>query len=661
MPTVDIKMQDGSTKQLSYPEGWTKDQVRNAIKKHYDKIVSKPSESESNEPLKPKEETGFGGIGEDISKSLMSAYPALEEMIKSIPGGLKKAGRYAASESPLETFGNLGAGGVEGASQLLSAPQIFARYLSNKFPNVKMLEGAKKPSFYEALLDFEKKHGLSSKNEDEAAIRNIGNLIFGGKGLTKIGSMPGRVAAISAQQAGAGGDPLHAALMSLLGEKAAKTGAGAINRAAEMNEPVNQPIDIFGNINPTANIQNMPTSPGYMETISNIPKAASNLASMIPSAIKQAPESLGSGAASVLEKVADYGSKIPMGAEVLQPTMGALASYIKHLSVSPETMAQRKLFGDISSQDLPQIKERMDAAKRLGISFLTPGEALLSPFQTAKEANVGRTTGGAKLLYSKGKERAGTEEKAIDSLLDTVYDEKSLSPQKQAAYESVMDQTVPSEFMDKWKQEPIVDWAIKQMESKPTYKSELKNVPKDSFKYWDIVKRVIADLEKGEAKGMQGFSSNAATKVRNRMVDEMDELQPNYEQARNIAEREFTRKDLESVFDKKSMTLNNFWSFLKSDKAFDKMMRKLAPFPEAQQKLKDMRLLSNQLIPFDDSIRTAYKLEKTGMTKDRNKLDALKRDLDERFGTEHDVAAVNLMTNPDWLQMLQQYLRENRK
>jgi phosphoenolpyruvate synthase/pyruvate phosphate dikinase len=224
-----------------------------------------------------------------------------------------------------------------------------------------------------------------------------------------------------------------------------------------------------------------------------------------------------------------------------------------------------------------------------------------------------------------------------------------------------MSSTVPPEFIEKWKQNPIVEWAIKQIENKPTYKSELQNVPNNTFEYWNAIKRIIGDTEGEELKGMKGFSSNAATKVRNRMVDEMDLINPDYENARNIAEREFTRKDLENVFDKKDMTLNNFWSLLKSDKAFNKVMRKLEPFPEAKQKLKDIRLLSNDIIPFDESIRTSYKLERTGMSKDRNKLDALKRDLDERFGGEHDVAAVNLMTNPDWVNILTEYLKKQGK
>lgn len=574
------------------------------------------------------DQQGLSGIGSDVASSLATAPDALLNMVSSIPGGAKNVYNYAKSNNPLETLGNAGAGIVESGAQLLSAPQVMARYLSKKFPKVGEFlargnapdsQGINDPTIYESLMNFEKEHGLAARSPEEESVRSLGGLVGGGKVLSKIASPAARVGTLAAQQTGAGGDPLHAAILGMLGEGAAKIPYG------------------------------------------KAPAAAMNTVKAIPDAVKAIPEMAGKTAASVLETTADYGSKIPMGAEVLQPTMGALASYLKHISVPPEEMAQRKLFGDLTSEDLPKIKDRMAAAQRLGLSFLTPGEALLSPFQTAKEANIGRTNAGAKLLYEKGKQRVGTEGTAINNLLDTIYNPDELGQQKTDAYQQTMGQKLPDTFIEKWKQNPIVDWAVNQMQTKPTYKSALQGIDPTSFEYWNIVKRVIGDLEKGEAKGMQGFSSNAATKVRNNMVNDMDAIQPQYENARNIAEREFTRKDLENVFDKKTMTLNNFWSFLKSDKAFNKVMQKLEPFPDAKQKLTDIRSLSNEIIPFDESIRSSYKLEKTGMNKDRNKLDALKRDLDNRFGQEHDVAAVNLMTDPQWISKLSEYLKAKGK
>lgn len=628
--------------------------------------------------VQEKPSTGFSGIGNDISSSLHSALPALGEMLSSIPGGIKNVAKYATSNNPVETFANLGAGGTESVAGLLSSPQILMRYLAEKFPNAgkRMQQGdvatggqtINDPTIYEGLKKFENKNGLAPQTEEENSVRNLGGLLFGGKALSKLPSRIARTGAITGEATGRGGDPLHAALLSILGEQSANLFSKGINKAAgrESSSPNNNggnpPPPGTSAPNFTANIGNMPNnSNGYMTAISNIPQAAVNIAKAIPKAVKTIPEVAGQAVASGLESAADYGSKIPMAGSILQPTVGALASYLKHLSVSPETLAKRKLFSDITSEDLPQINERQAAAKRLGLSFLTPGESLLSPFQSAKEANIGRTSSGSRLLYEKGKGRVGTEGQAIDNLLDTIYDGNKLSAEKQAAYEDAMSSIVPSEFMEKWKKDFVVEKAIKQIQTLPEYKRAARNMPENSFKYWDLVKRVVGDLETEDPRGTKKTKSDQATQARNEMVDEMDTINPRYETARDIASREFTRKDLENVFDKKSMTLNNFWSFLKSDKQFNKLMNKLNEFPEAQQKLKDIRMLSNEMIPFDDSIRTAYKLEKTGMTKERNKLDSLKRDLDERYGKEHDVAAVNLMTDPQWVSKLVEHLKKKGK
>lgn len=610
---------------------------------------------------------GFSGVAQDIGNSISSLPDAASNLISSIPGGVSNVLKYATTTNPVSTLANLGAGGVESGAALLSSPQLLLRYLSSKFPQVKQfadsgktpgLGGVNDPTIYESLMNFEKNKGLAPQSDEEASVRNAGGLLFGGKALTSLPNMATRAAALSAQQAGAGGDPIHAAILSLLGEQMARGSAKGINKAAGVQNTPDLIQTTPGSTALTANMKAAPSGSPYMQTVSNIPKAAYNIGKYISDAAPKIPEVATQALASALETGADYGSKIPMAGSVLQPTVGALASYLKHLSIPPDEMAQRKLFSDITPEDLPAMKQRLDAANRLGISFLTPSEAMLSPFQAAKEANIGRTDAGSRLLLSKGLERSGTEATAINSLLDSVYDGKNLDPQKKAAYDDAMSSTVPDDLMEKFKQDPVVENAIDLMNSKATYKRGIKDVPENSFTYWDMVKRVIGDMEKGDAKGMQKYSSDQATQARNEMVDQLDAINPRYKDARNIAEREFTRKGLEDVFDKKDMTLNNFYSLLKSDKKFDQISDKLKNFPEAQQKLQDIRLLSNNMIPFDTNIRTSYKLEKIGMTKDRNKLDALKRDLDQRFGQQHDVAAVKLMTNPNWLSILSKRLGE---
>lgn len=591
---------------------------------------------------------GWAGIGNDITDSLESAPGALGDMIASIPGGIEKSGRYALTHNPVSTFGNLGAGGVESLAGLLSAPQKLARYLSEQFPdsgkgNEKFMKFSEKlpffipksggasnhdkdSTFYESLMNFEKQHGLAAQSPDEESVRNAGGLLFGGKALSKLPSMLARTSAVTAEQGGRGGDPIHAALLGMVGEGAAKA------------------------------------------PWKKLPEATVNVAKNIPEAIKSIPETAGKTAAAGLESIADLGTKAHIPG--LQPTLGALGSYLKYISVKPEKLAQRKLFSDIAPEDLPKINERMEAAKRLGLEYLTPAEATLSPFEAAKQGHIGRTSSGSKLLFEKGKQRTSSEGKAINNFLDTIYDEKELNPQKKSAYDETMKSSVPEDFVERYKNKPVISEAIKKLESNSSYRQliedelgvKLGEVSPTSFRYWDIVKRVLGDMEENakDSKGRPTTDSSVKTSTRKQMVAEMDKIQPEYKVARSISERRFTRQKMEDIFDKKKMTGNNFYKFIESKRNFDNTLQKLNAFPEAQQKLRDMQLLFGDLIPNDPSIRTAAAMKRTSMWDSRNKLDALKQDLDERYGKKHDVATVNLMTDPNWLNLLSEYLKNHK-
>lgn len=572
----------------------------------------------------PEDEKGWAGIGNDIANSWESAPNALAQMIESIPGGIKNVAKYATSNNPASTLANIGAGGVESGAGVLSAPQMLVRYLSQKFPQLGKQDQKNDPTFYEGLMDFEKQHGLAPQSEEEASVRNAGGLLFGGKLLSKLPGMLSRSTAITGESSGRGGDPIHAAILSMAGDL---------------------------------------TSRAPWKKVADIPQSTAE-------AVKKLPELAGQTAATGLETVADLGTKAHIPG--LQPTLGALGSYLKYISVKPEELARRKLFGDIAPEDVPQINERTEAAKRLGLGYLTPAEATLSPFEAAKQGTIGRTSAGSKLLFEKGKERTSSEATAINNLLDTIYDDSELSPKKKAAYEETMKSSVPPEFIEKHSDDPVIQSAMEQLHKDPVYRKALgidkKSaeegiVPKDTFEYWDHIKRILGDMEEGNAsgEGRRPYKKSVIASTRRDMVSDMDKIEPKYEVARGIAERQFTRKNLEDVFDKKTMTGNNFYKFLQSKKNFNETMNKLKAFPEAQQKLKDMHLLFGDLIPNDMSIRSAAALKRTSMSEARNKLDALKQELDERYGKKHDVAAVKLMTDPDWLNQLSEHLKNKTR
>lgn len=594
-----------------------------------DERLSRAIQLKHNKEGVPESEKGWAGIESDIENSLETLPDAAANLISSIPGGIKNIKQYATTHNPLKTLGHLGAGGIEGIAGLASAPEEALNYFGNKFPALG--EWVKKnrqennvspesKTMYQMLMDFEKKHGLNATSKEEKSVRNLGDLLLGGKVLSKLKSPVAGTSVMAAEQAGRGGDPLHAAILGALGHTVAKA--------------------------------------PWKETIKNAPKN-------IAEGIKNAPEILGTGAASILGSAADIGTKLHIPG--IPSTLELLSSYLKHKSVSPEKFAQRQLLGDIKSEDFPVIEERANAANRLGLDYLTPAELTLSPFEAAKQGDIGRTPAGSTLLFKKGKGRETSEATAINKLLDTIYDAKELDPKKEAAYKETMEATVPDDFIERQTKRPVIEQAIKKVENDPAYKQKLEeelgiklgDVKPNSFMYWDMIKRILGDMgENAKEQGRPTTKSDIYADTRRSMVADMDKIKPEYEVARGIAERKFTRRELENVFDKKTMTFNNFHSFLKSKNKFDKVMNKLKAYPEAQQMLKDIHLLSGDMIPNNPSIRTSTQMTKTGMWNPRNKFEALQRELDKKYGQEHDVASVNLMTNPRLFEILKEHLNK---
>lgn len=628
--------------------------------------------------VEPELRNGFAGIADDIMKSARTAPDALLDTITGLAKSAKGAGKYALTTNPVSTFANLGVGGVEGGAALISSPQMMMRYIAEKFPELAKdngtlashyLKNAKQHTDYENLMRFEQEHGLAPQSEDERGVRDIGGLIFGGKGLTKIPSRTGRIAALSAQQAGAGGDPLHAAMLGMIGEMVGSRIKGKVqNDANAPAQPSAQPFTPPSAV--TSASFNQPIIPGMNvtlggfgvipEAVKAIPDALEKTKEGAKNLSKNAKEIAYKGTAKGVEALGKGASYIPVAGQYLHPASEILSSYLNYKSISPETYAIRKVLGGLRPEDLPMIEEMMKAKRGLPLSFLTPGEASQSPKQAAREANLGRTEKGSQLLLDRAKARTGTQAESIYQLEDQIYDPDKLEPKKQAAYNATLDQTLPPEFLSKWNNDLVVQDAIKLLNSKGTYKKAVKDVPVNSFRYWNYVKRAIADMEKGDAKNLQKFSSDEATKTRNQMVEEMDFIEPEYANARKIAEREFIKDEITNALDKKEYTINNLKELFKSKKRYNKLVDRLSPYPEALETLQNLKKLSGNLLELDDSIRKAYVQERTGMAKDRNQLDALKRALDQRYGEEYDVKAVDLMTS-DWLPILRKELAKKGK
>lgn len=601
--------------------------------------IRKIPRSQFNNGEAPEPTTGFKGIGKDITNSLSTVGDAALDMASSIPGGIKNVVKYATSNHPVETLGNLGAGGVESGAALLSSPQVLMRYLAKKFPKMgdAMQRGAlpgtkgiNDPTLYEGLMNFEKEHGLGAQSPEEESVRSAGGLLFGGGALKNLSRMLTKTAAITGEQAGRGGDPVHAAVLGMAGEL---VGKGARSNAGQ--KAIGAAKSIPG---------------AAVETVKNLPEMA------------------GRTTASALEHAADYASELPGGKllkPITHPIGGMLASKLKHLSVAPEELAKRNLFEDINPEDLQPMLERDAAAKRLDLKYVTIPELLESPFESAKQADMGRTKAGMKNLYKAGKEREVSEGSAINKLLNLIHTEE-LDPIKKEAYAETMQQTVPNEFIESQTQKPAIQKAMKMVRNNTAFKQllhdeygvDFEKVPANSVMFWDMVKRALYDLENKSGRKGGHTESSVYGNTRKSMVEEMDKILPRYEEARNIAERGFIKNELKDVFNKKDKTFNNFDSYLKDKENYEHLLKRLNDLPRAKQQLEDIKMFSGKMIPLNPTARAAAVLKRHGMSDARNALEAKKREYDQKYGAEHDVAAVNLMTNPRLMEILTEYLNK---
>lgn len=362
----------------------------------------------------------------------------------------------------------------------------------------------------------------------------------------------------------------------------------------------------------------------------------------------------GSPLARTLGRLGLGGAGAYLGHEVGQDVgghgdIGALAgALLGSLGKKPSSFARKDMLSGVQGTEY---KESLEAAKRLGLDYLTPAEASGNPFVGRAQGNVGKTAEGSKILYERGEQRIASEEKAINRLLDTVYDEQKLAPKVKQLYEESYKKNVPNDFIEKIRGNEIVKEAERLVNNKPAFREGLKNVSDDSVAYWDTVKQSLDDMISKTQKESPK-ESRLIQKTKNDLVEKLDEISPEYKKGRELAERQFAREKIEKVFNSKPMIGTTMYKALEDKTKFDKLLHSLRNVPQAQDQLKDMqRIFKNLINP--PSVRTASHLAKTSMDKSRSSSQELIRALKEKLTAgKYDKAAVELITNPDWASQL---------
>lgn len=416
------------------------------------------------------------------------------------------------------------------------------------------------------------------------------------------------------------------------------------------------------------------------------PLATSKLLSMLPGALskKIAASALTSGAQSALLspeerlKAGGYGAGVGAGltaasglAGKLSPligaplragiggalgyqlgggegaTLGAAAGGLAPYAIPglSKKLAQKAVTEGV---DLASAAPRLEAAKRLGLDYLTPAEATGSPFVGAMQGSVGKTGEGSKLMYEKSQGRLASERKAISDLKETIFKRDELDPQLKSLYEKSLQHKASPDFVDQVKESHIVKSAFDKVEKDPVYKDKLKDIPQNSFAYLDQVKRALNDMSDVALRSGEKDKARLIKEQTTMLTKNMDAMNPEYADARALAQRDITRKKLEKGLNDKDIRGTNFYNkFLKNDENFAKLKSSLHNVPEAQQKLDDMKLVFQDLIN-PQTARTGAALTKTGMTQGRNPIYAFKDEMNKLNGQRYDKSAIELITNPHW-------------
>lgn len=335
----------------------------------------------------------------------------------------------------------------------------------------------------------------------------------------------------------------------------------------------------------------------------------------------------------------------------------------RHFNSEKDTM--RRLTETV---DPTLAEKRLKQAEHIGLDYLTPAEAGINQLASRRQGALGKTEEGGKLLHQKSVARQESERRAIEKTLDMIYSPGKMDSQVKEAYKALNEVNLPQEFPLQFKNNAIIDEAKNMVETTPAYKESLKELMPDNVKlepgqtdpqatslvYWDHIKRAMDDIVSKAERAGNNNEARIISDTRAKMRDQMDEAFPEYKEARALYERKMVRKSLEKVFDQKAINGTNFYRALASQKKFDEMMGHLKGAPEAQENLRAMRdLFDNIMGP--PTIKTAKGTEERGMNERRNSGTLMESVLDSIFtGDKHDKAAIEFITSKDWLKQMEE-------
>ena len=285
---------------------------------------------------------------------------------------------------------------------------------------------------------------------------------------------------------------------------------------------------------------------------------------------------------------------------------------------------------------------------------ITPSEASGNPFVGGIEGRYGRTGEAAAEKTRIGQERIVKQNEAIDDLMNTIYDKST--PQAAAAskkkiedlYQKSYKWNIKPDIAEAFKIDPVIGDAFKKVASDSAYRRKLQGIPENNFAYLNQVKRALGDMEGSALKAGEKDRAAEFKAARKNLVETMDKSVPDYARAREEAQKSIIRSNIQKQLRKKEIKGSTFYNtILKNDDEFNKLNDSLKNVPEAQDKLKDMRLAWKNLIDIEKPKNKAFR-EETGLNQSRNWASKLVDMWNEMTGAKRNIQALKFIHSPDW-------------
>lgn len=304
----------------------------------------------------------------------------------------------------------------------------------------------------------------------------------------------------------------------------------------------------------------------------------------------------------------------------------------------------RDLLGNINKSSAKSVK---NASDRLGLSFLTPGEATGSPIPLKIEREVGTDKKAAQELFEKKLSRQKEVKKSIDDLFESISPKNAYKEIEDPLYKKAETDIVEMEKLTPLFKDARIKDSFNKVSSDKDFSNDLKDIDTNSIKYLDYVKKHLDDqIEKA------GYGTNRARLIKNskdKLTTIMDEASHTYKEARKVSSKRQTRDALEKSMNESEISGKSFYDKnLSNDYGFKRLLKSLSDNPDAQQKIKDMRSVFKNIIEPLNARSVASLAQSSSKEYDVSKLGIIKQLNKFLLGGKYDKAIVKLMTNPEW-------------